>query len=90
MADVPSGGWATGPEPLLIVEAAPLARYDRLGVLEPLADKAPAARWLFTVEQGSAPYIDDRPAPGTLGPLKVSTNWAEAHHRSRVPSRRIT
>ncbi|MGW4420856.1 BREX system serine/threonine kinase PglW [Streptosporangium sp. NPDC004631] len=78
----------TDPQPLLIVEAAPLARYDRLAVLERLADKAtarPAARWLLLpVERGGVPYIDDRPAPGTLGALKVSTKWVEAHHRSRV------
>ncbi|WP_329429968.1 hypothetical protein OG339_17135 [Streptosporangium sp. NBC_01495] len=32
----------TQTEPLLVVEAAPLARYDRLAVLEQLADKATA------------------------------------------------
>ncbi|WUW10958.1 hypothetical protein OG587_44245 [Streptosporangium sp. NBC_01469] len=54
----------TAPEPLLVVEAAPLARYDRLGVLERLADKAtarPAARWLLLpVERGGA--LRRRPA----------------------------
>ncbi|MEU0517124.1 BREX system serine/threonine kinase PglW [Streptosporangium sp. NPDC006007] len=74
---------AAASEPLLIVEAAPLARYGRLGVLDRLADKAtarPAARWLLLpVERSGVPYIDDRPAPGTLGALKVSTKWIEAH-----------
>ncbi|MBB4705170.1 BREX system serine/threonine kinase PglW [Sphaerisporangium siamense] len=65
--------------PLLIVEAAPLARYDRLAVLERLADQAtarPAARWLLLpVEQDGVPSIDGRPAPGALGALRLSTTW---------------
>ncbi|MEV4242141.1 BREX system serine/threonine kinase PglW [Streptosporangium canum] len=77
---------ATDPQPLLIVEAAPLARYDRLGVLERLADKAtarPAARWLLLpVEHGGMPHIEDRPAPGALGALRIPSKWVEAHHRS--------
>jgi len=78
----------TQPEPLLVVEAAPLARYDRLAVLERLADKAtarPAARWLLLpVERGGAPHIEDRPAPGILGALKIPTRWIETHRRSRA------
>ncbi|MGV9326762.1 BREX system serine/threonine kinase PglW [Streptosporangium sandarakinum] len=76
----------TETRPLLIVEAAPLARYERLAVLERLADKAtarPAARWLLLpVERGGMPHIDDRPAPGALGALPVSAKWVEAHSRS--------
>ncbi|MBG0825185.1 BREX system serine/threonine kinase PglW [Planomonospora sp. ID91781] len=82
------GRLVSDPEPLLVVEAAPLARYDRLSALERLADKAtarPAARWLLLpVERGGAPYIDDRPAPGTLDALKVSTNWVDAHRHLAV------
>ncbi|WP_424535094.1 hypothetical protein ACOZ38_33685 [Sphaerisporangium viridialbum] len=69
----------TDTRPLLIVEAAPLARYDRLAVLERLADQAtarPAARWLLLpVEQDGAPSIDGRPAPGALGAIRLSTTW---------------
>ncbi|MET8142266.1 BREX system serine/threonine kinase PglW [Sphaerisporangium sp. NPDC005288] len=65
--------------PLLIVEAAPLARYDRLAVLERLADQAtarPAARWLLLpVEQDGPPSIDGRPAPGALTALRLPTSW---------------
>ncbi|WP_405393429.1 BREX system serine/threonine kinase PglW [Microbispora hainanensis] len=67
------------PRPLLIVEAAPLARYDRLAVLERLADKAtarPAARWLLLpVERDGRPYIDNRPSPGALGAVQISSTW---------------
>lgn len=74
----------TDSRPLLIVEAAPLARYDRLAVLERLADKAtnrPAARWLLLpVEQDGQPYIDSWPAPGALGAVRLSPVWL-AHWR---------
>ncbi|MEU4409708.1 hypothetical protein AB0F88_34795 [Streptosporangium sp. NPDC023963] len=78
----------TEPEPLLVVEAAPLPRYDRLAVLERLADKAtarPAARWLLLpVERGGAPHLEDRPAPAILSALKIPTKWIETHRRSKA------
>lgn len=77
------------PRPLLITEAAPLARYDRLAVLERLADKAtgrPAARWLLLpVEQDGRPYIDNRPAPGALGAVRLPSAWL-AHRRRQAAS----
>ncbi|GGP13222.1 BREX system serine/threonine kinase PglW [Nonomuraea glycinis] len=76
----------TDPAPLLVVEAAPLARYDRLTVLERLADKAtarPAARWLLVpVDRDGRPYLDHRPAPGALGALRLSTTWVNGHQQS--------
>lgn len=74
------------PRPLLIVEAAPLARYDRLAVLERLADKAtprPAARWLLLpVEKDGRPHLDDRPAPGALTAVRVPTAWLDRQTRA--------
>ncbi|WP_436762686.1 hypothetical protein [Streptosporangium sp. V21-05] len=78
----------TQPEPLLVVEAVPLARYDRLAVLERLTDKAtarPAARWLLlAVERGGAPHIEDRSTLGILSALKIPTKWIETHHHSKT------
>ncbi|QSI48086.1 BREX system serine/threonine kinase PglW [Thermobispora bispora] len=75
----------TDPRPLLIIEAAPLARYDRLAVLEQLADKAtdrPAARWLLVpVEQDGRPYLDNRPAPGALGAVRLPSAWLVQQRR---------
>ncbi len=77
------------PRPLLVVEAAPLARYGRLAVLERLADKAtarPAARWLLVpVEQDGRPYLDNHPAPGALGALRLPSAWLE-HQRRQAAS----
>lgn len=75
-------------EPLLIVEAAPLARYDRLAVLEGLADQTsarPAARWLLLpANQSGRPHLDGHPAPGAIGAVQLSTTWIKAHQHPAV------
>lgn len=73
-------------EPLLIVEAAPLARYDRLVVLEHLADQTsarPAARWLLLpANQVGRAHLDNHPAPGALSAIHLSTTWITAQQRA--------
>lgn len=67
------------PEPLLLTEAAPLARYDRLTKLEELADRTtrrPAARWLLVpADGGGPPKLDGRPAPISSGWLRLPNDW---------------
>lgn len=57
------------PTPLLITEAAPLARYDALRPLVELADPAhprPAARFLLVpARYPEPPMLDDKPVPHT-------------------------
>ncbi|MBX6381539.1 MAG: hypothetical protein IRZ07_01000 [Microbispora sp.] len=63
--------------------------YDRLAVLERLADQAtsrPAARWLLLpVEQDGRPHIDNRPAPGALGAVVLPSGWL-AEQRKQAAS----
>lgn len=70
---------ADAPESLLVIEAEPLARYDRLAALEVLADRPtqrPAARWLLVpAEGGGAPKLDRVPAPISSGWLRLPTDW---------------
>lgn len=56
------------PRPLLLVNAAPLARYELSDLLSTLFDQArprPAARWLLVPRKGSSavPTLDGRPFP---------------------------
>ncbi|MEU6715460.1 BREX system serine/threonine kinase PglW [Nonomuraea sp. NPDC046802] len=78
----------TSESPLLVVEAAPLARYGRLAPLERLADKAtsrPAARWLLLpMDSGGGAEIERRPAPGALGAVRLSTAWVESHQPQTI------
>jgi hypothetical protein len=70
---------AEGPAPLLLTEAAPLARYGRLATLEELADRTtrrPAARWLLVpADGGGPPKLDGRPAPISSGWLRLPNDW---------------
>lgn len=70
---------AEAPEPLLLTEAAPLARYDRLARLEGIADRTtrrPAARWLLLAADGTGPpTLDGRPAPTSSGWLRLPNAW---------------
>lgn len=59
------------PRPLLLVNAAPLARYGMTDLLSGLLDQSqarPAARWLLVPRTASAaaPTLDGRPVP--MGP----------------------
>jgi hypothetical protein len=56
------------PGPVLLTEAAPLARYHCMDLLGRLADNAvprPAARLLLTPVTGSRALLDDQPIPVT-------------------------
>ena len=73
---------AQAAEPLLLVDAEPLARYGRLGRLEELADPAtarPAARWLLVAADGERrlPHLDGQPAPTTGGWLHLPSKWTD-------------
>jgi serine/threonine protein kinase len=73
---------ATAAEPLLLLAAEPLARYDRLARLEHLSDQAtarPAARLLLvaTDGEGRPPHLDGRPAPTTSGWLYLPASWVD-------------
>ena len=67
------------PEALLLTDAAPLARYDRMAQLETLADRTthrPAARWLLIPADGSGPpRLDGHPAPLSSGWLRLPVEW---------------
>ncbi|WP_193312966.1 protein kinase domain-containing protein [Georgenia subflava] len=59
------------PQPVLLVDAAPLARYGLTDLLAPvfdLAEDRPAARWLLLPRRGHQPIptLDGHPAP--MGP----------------------
>jgi serine/threonine protein kinase len=76
------GRIAEASEPLLLVNAEPLARYDRLGWLEQLADPAnerPAARWLLVPASGDArmPMLDSAPAPTVGGWAHLPSRWLD-------------
>lgn len=77
---------AEASEPLLITEAAPLARYDRLAALERLADRPtrrPATRWLLVPADGSGtPKLDGKPAPISSGWLRLPNDWIKLTNRS--------
>lgn len=73
------------PEPLLVTEAGPLARYDALGPLRELADISrprPAARLLLVPASSSEPRLDGEPLPLTSPAsqsLWLPESWLTAH-----------
>jgi len=80
------GGAARGAKPLILTEAAPLARYGHLGMLSRWSDLASPraeAAWLLVPQllgnQGAV--IDGRPiplaAPGQF--LRLDAEWIDAH-----------
>lgn len=69
-------------DPLLLIDAEPLARYGRLAALEALGDPAtqrPAARWLLVaaIGEGRLPHLDSHPAPTTSGWLTLPRSWVD-------------
>ena len=60
------------PEPLLLTDSAPLARYGQIDLLAELLDTAtprPAARWLLVPKRAGAPAptLDGTPIPLAAG-----------------------
>lgn len=75
VADATAAFWPAlmaRPEPLLLTDAAPLARYGQLALLADLLDTAttrPAARWLLVPKRAGAPAptLDGAPIPVASG-----------------------
>ena len=78
------------PEPLLLVDAAPLGRYHQqrwLADLADLATKRPAARWLLVPHRDSAgpPALDAHVAAplGADGYLTLGVDFLDANSNNR-------
>lgn len=81
-----------GPEPLLLVDAAPLGRYRQQRWLADMADlttKRPAARWLLVPHRDSAgpPALDAHVAAplGADGYLTLGVDFLDANSSSSQP-----
>ena len=87
-----AAGKPEGTRPVLLTEAAPLARYGHLNMLGPWADLAthrPQAIWVL-VPQLSGSYgalIDRRPLPLAAPAqfMRLDPDWIAAHARVPVP-----
>jgi hypothetical protein len=80
----------TAAGPVLVTEAAPLARYDCMDLLAELADTGvprPAARLLLAPAQRAQPLLDNKPIP-VISPsqwLWLPAAWLDAAARARPP-----
>jgi hypothetical protein len=74
---------------VLLTEAAPLARYDNVGLLARWTDLAAPRRravWLLVPQLGGTqgPVLDGRPVPLATPHqfVKVDTDWLDGHARA--------